>query len=38
MTLKDMEAHYIISLIILAPWFMVGAWELLQTIKERGAK
>jgi len=30
-----MEAHYIISLIILAPWFMVGAWELLQAIKER---
>ena len=27
-----MEAHYIISIIILAPWFMVGAWELLQAI------
>lgn len=30
-----MEAQYTISLIILAPWFIVGAWEILQAIKER---
>ena len=31
----DMEAHYTISLIILAPWFILGAWEILQAIKEK---
>ena len=30
-----MQDHYILSLIILAPWAMVGAWELLQAIKEK---
>ena len=29
----DMEIHYTISLIILAPWFILGAWEILQAIK-----
>ncbi len=28
----DIEIHYSISLIILAPWFILGAWELLQAI------
>jgi len=33
-----MNDQYIISIIILAPWLMIGAWEILQAIKEKGAE